>query len=89
QARDYTGALALLEFNRKSGDDDLEDTLLWIGYCAFHLGNYQRSIDAYEELSSLGGHKDNTKVKEVKLFMACCYYYLQLYEKASKRGKQG
>lgn len=48
QARDFTGAVTLLEFNRRSGEEDnLEDTLIWLGYCAFHLGNYQRAIDAY------------------------------------------
>lgn len=49
QSRDFTGAVALLEFNRRSGEDDtLEDTLMWLGYCSFHLGNYQRAIDAYK-----------------------------------------
>ena len=47
--RDYTGALAILEFNRKSGDasSDLM-TLMWMGYCAFHLGQFQRAFDAYQ-----------------------------------------
>lgn len=49
QSRDFTGAVALLEFNRRSGEDDtLEDTLMWLGYCSFHLGNYQRAIDVYQ-----------------------------------------
>lgn len=49
QSRDFTGAVTLLEFNRRSGEDDtLEDTLMWLGYCAFHLGNYQRAIEAYQ-----------------------------------------
>ncbi|KAJ1458800.1 hypothetical protein M885DRAFT_512620 [Pelagophyceae sp. CCMP2097] len=51
--RDYTGALALLEFNRKGTDaGDQLDALLWIGYCACHLGNYQRAYDAYSEILS-------------------------------------
>ena len=46
--RDFEGALALLEFNLKSGErTDL--TNWWIGYCAFHLGRYQRAIEAYED----------------------------------------
>ena len=40
--RDYTGASALLEFNRKAGDENEVESLLWIGYCSFHLTNYQR-----------------------------------------------
>ena len=41
--RDFTGALALLEFKLKCRDGDTKDLLLWIGYCAFHLGNYRRA----------------------------------------------
>ena len=46
--RDFTGALALLEFKRRNGGDDEEtedevQTLMWIGYCAFHLGKYERA----------------------------------------------
>lgn len=49
QTRDFTGAVTLLEFNRRSGEDEmLEDTLIWLGYCAFHLGNYEKAIDAYQ-----------------------------------------
>ena len=40
--RDYTGALAVLEFNRKASDENEIESLTWIGYCAFHLGNYQK-----------------------------------------------
>ena len=50
KGRDYTGALALLEFNRKVGEDDELHTLLWIGYCAFHLGQYQKAFDRYQEV---------------------------------------
>lgn len=52
QARDFTGAVTLLEFNRRSEEDKLEETLLWLGYCAFHLGNYERAIDAYKVSTS-------------------------------------
>ena len=37
--RDYTGALAVLEFERRSGEESkLQELLMWIGYCAFHVG---------------------------------------------------
>lgn len=56
QARDFTGAVTLLEFNRRSGEDDaLEETLLWLGYCTFHLGSYQRAIDVF--LVGGGSHR--------------------------------
>ena len=45
--RDYTGAQALLEFNRKAGDENEVESLLWIGYCAFHLANYQKGANQF------------------------------------------
>merc|ERR550514_305386 len=73
--RDYTGALALLEFNRKGATpQEQRDALLWVGYCACHAGNYQRAHEAYEEIlsgtmsSSLrrGEGKDEGKSDEEK-----------------------
>ena len=39
--RDYTGAMSLLEFNRNSGKGN-ETLDMWLGYCAFHAGDYKR-----------------------------------------------
>jgi len=51
KARDFTGALATLEFKRKTGDvEDPQAALLWAGYCAFHLCQFQRAFDSYSEL---------------------------------------
>lgn len=77
--RDYTGALTLLEFRLKCNDGDTKDLLLWIGYCAFHLGNYKRAEDAYREL--LNAH-EVTKI--VHIYIGCCYFYQQMYEEAEK-----
>mmetsp|Transcript_2672 Transcript_2672/g.6363 ORF Transcript_2672/g.6363 Transcript_2672/m.6363 type:complete len:635 (-) Transcript_2672:1621-3525(-) len=97
--RDYTGALALLEFNRKGASpEEQRDALLWVGYCACHAGNYQRAHEAYEEIlsgtmsSSLrrGEGKDEGKEaedkppREVHLYAACCLFYMQSYEEAEK-----
>jgi intraflagellar transport protein 56 len=82
--RDFTGALTLLEFKLKCQDGDTKDLLLWIGYCAFHLGNFRRAEDAYKEL--LDTHDCHP---EVNLFLACCYFYQQMYEEADKEVKKG
>uniref|UniRef100_A0A8C4P436 Intraflagellar transport protein 56 n=1 Tax=Dromaius novaehollandiae TaxID=8790 RepID=A0A8C4P436_DRONO len=42
--RDFTGAIALLEFKRQVGEQE-EDADLWIGYSAFHLGDYKRALE--------------------------------------------
>jgi intraflagellar transport protein 56 len=71
--RDYTGAIALLEFNRRALDQENPETLLWIGYCAFHIGNYQKALDAYIDLQRLGKASS-----VVSLYAACCLFYLQV-----------
>ena len=82
KTRDYTGALALLEFNRKVGEDDELKTLLWIGYCAFHLGEYQKAFDRYQEICN---HHMDGAPPEVLLYQGCCLYYLQMYKQAGEK----
>jgi intraflagellar transport protein 56 len=42
-ARDYTGAVTLLEFERANKKSDIQ-TSMWISYCYFHLGDYKRCL---------------------------------------------
>ena len=84
--RDFTGALALLEFERKSGDlEDEVENLMWIGYCAFHLGKYERAQEVYQEL--LTGNLGKPP-PEVGLYLACVYYYMQMYKEAEETANQ-
>ncbi|XP_017759327.1 PREDICTED: intraflagellar transport protein 56 [Eufriesea mexicana] len=72
EKRDYTGALTLLEFNNAT-----ESTLnseLWMGYCAFHLGDYKRAATIYESLRK----KEHTPA-DSSTNLACCYFYLGMY----------
>ncbi|XP_020294352.1 intraflagellar transport protein 56 isoform X2 [Pseudomyrmex gracilis] len=77
EKRDYTGALTLLEFN-SSTNSSLE-TDLWMGYCAFHLGDYKRAATVYENLRK----KDNVP-SDVSTNLACCYFYLGMYPESQK-----
>ena len=77
--RDYMGALSLLEFQRNSGQGN-QETNLWIGYCAFHVGDYKRALMEYEALDS------NDKV--VSICLACTYFYLGMYQEAEKAGEK-
>lgn len=45
---DWTGAMTLLEFQRRADDGD-DKTLLWMAYCSFHLGDYAKALDLYDE----------------------------------------
>ena len=83
-SRNYTGALTLLEFKLKCRDGDPKDLLLWIGYCAFHLGNFRRAEEAYKEL--LEAHDISS---EIHLFLASCYFYQQDYELAEREAEKG
>lgn len=78
--RDYTGALTLLDF--KQGADNNPDVQLWMGYSAFHLGDYKRALGIYENL--LFKHPD---LNNVKVNLACCYFYLGMYTESKEKLK--
>ncbi|XP_076624547.1 tetratricopeptide repeat domain 26 [Colletes latitarsis] len=77
EKRDYTGALTLLEFN--SSSENSLNSELWMGYCAFHLGDYKRAATIYENLRK----RDQTLV-ELPTNLACCYFYLGMYPESQK-----
>ncbi|KAG5328305.1 IFT56 protein, partial [Acromyrmex charruanus] len=77
EKRDYTGALTLLEFNSTTSSNlEME---LWMGYCAFHLGDYKRATTIYENLRN----KDYVP-PGILTNLACCYFYLGMYSESQK-----
>uniref|UniRef100_A0A8C2T9J2 Intraflagellar transport protein 56 n=1 Tax=Coturnix japonica TaxID=93934 RepID=A0A8C2T9J2_COTJA len=76
--RDFTGAIALLEFQRHAGEQQ-EDADLWIGYCAFHLGDYKRALEEYEALT-----KQPSCNPDVWVNLACTYFFLGMYTQAEQ-----
>ncbi|NXG58068.1 IFT56 protein, partial [Hemiprocne comata] len=76
--RDFTGAIALLEFKRHVGEQE-EDTDLWIGYSAFHLGDYKRALEEYEALT-----KQPACSPDVWVNLACTYFFLGMYAQAEQ-----
>ncbi|KAG5309890.1 IFT56 protein, partial [Acromyrmex insinuator] len=77
EKRDYTGALTLLEFNSTTSSNLEMD--LWMGYCAFHLGDYKRAATIYENLRN----KDYVPLG-ILTNLACCYFYLGMYSESQK-----
>ncbi|CAA9994608.1 unnamed protein product [Nesidiocoris tenuis] len=76
--RDYTGAISVLEFEQSTGrNTDMTDR--WLGYCAFHLGDYKRAMTIYERMAHNVYPPDDLFVN-----MACCYFFLGLYPQAEK-----
>ena len=85
EKRDFSGALAFLNFSK---DTDLSDVrhLLWKGYSAFHLGSYEEAQEFFIELLS-GDHE--AVPDEVVLYLACVYYYLHMYSEAAEAAQDG
>ncbi|XP_072760849.1 intraflagellar transport protein 56 [Anoplolepis gracilipes] len=77
EKRDYIGALTLLEFDNSTGNN--LETDLWMGYCAFHLGDYKRAATIYENL-----RKKDYVPPNVLTNLACCYFYLGMYPESQK-----
>uniref|UniRef100_A0A8D3B409 Intraflagellar transport protein 56 n=1 Tax=Scophthalmus maximus TaxID=52904 RepID=A0A8D3B409_SCOMX len=78
QQRDYLGALTLLEFQRSIGEKE-EHADLWIGYCAFHLGDYKRAMEEYKSLT-----EQPECPADVWVHLACALFFLGLYKEAEE-----
>uniref|UniRef100_A0A3B3RYF4 Intraflagellar transport protein 56 n=1 Tax=Paramormyrops kingsleyae TaxID=1676925 RepID=A0A3B3RYF4_9TELE len=76
--RDYLGAVTQLEFQRSVGERE-ESTSLWLGYCAFHLGDYRRAMEEYKALSQRPGCS-----ADVWVYLACTLFFLGLYKEAEE-----
>ncbi|XP_026957576.1 intraflagellar transport protein 56 isoform X3 [Sagmatias obliquidens] len=73
-------AMLLEQFKRHVGEQE-EDTNLWIGYCAFHLGDYKRALEEYENAT-----KEENCSPEVWVNLACTYFFLGMYKQAEAAG---
>ncbi|XP_077462331.1 intraflagellar transport protein 56 [Stigmatopora argus] len=78
QQRDYLGALTLLEFQRSIGKQE-ENTDLWIGFCAFHLGDYKRAMEVYKLLT-----EKPDCLPDVWVYLGCTMFLLGLYKEAEE-----
>ena len=67
------------QFERNSGNAS-EKTDQWVGYCAFHLGDYKRSLKEFEKLTN----QSNNPSAQNWLNLGCCYFYLGMYPEAEE-----
>ncbi|KAF2980255.1 hypothetical protein EK904_008190 [Melospiza melodia maxima] len=72
-------AKRIVEFKQHVAEEEEEDGSLWIGYCAFHLGDYKRALEEYEALT-----KQATCKPEVWVNLACTYFFLGMYTQAEQ-----
>ena len=76
------GALALLEFNRKVGEDDELKTFCGSDTAHFIWASAQKAFDHYQEICN---HHMDGAPPEVLLYQGCCLYYLQMYKQAGEK----
>ena len=69
----------LYQFQKNSETaDELADE--WLGYCAFHLGDYKLAMQQFELLTK----KQKKPKPENWLNLACCYFFLGMYPEAEE-----
>ncbi|KAJ4460801.1 putative Intraflagellar transport protein 56 [Paratrimastix pyriformis] len=85
-SRNFVGAITLLEFMRSTRIKQYEDVPIqpWLGYCNFHLGEYQKAMDIYKEIL-----RDPAASPEFHLYLACCLLYMGLYREAQQEAMLG
>ncbi|XP_077489527.1 tetratricopeptide repeat domain 26 [Amblyomma americanum] len=91
EKRDFTGAMALLEFTggAPSGSASTSSQLeaaLWTAYCAFHLGQHRQAMRIYQDLLS---DKSMPPPLDVWSYLACCQFHLGLYREAEESVLKG
>eukprot|EP00762_Andalucia_godoyi_P000705 ANDGO_05341.mRNA.1 Intraflagellar transport protein 56 len=87
QQRDYTGAIALLEFQRQTGQqDDKYPTLPWLAYAAFHIGDYQKAASIYKELLDSPELASSSHMNPglIAVYLGCSLFYLGDFANAQK-----
>jgi len=83
---DYTGAITLLEFEKKAREER-PHLHAWLAYSYFHNGDYRKAIDIYEELQKKDGDTGKETDKNIHAYKACCHYALCQYTEAEDEAK--
>lgn len=85
QSRDFSKAVAMLEFFKGSGQMIGEVQVNpWLGYSAFHMGDYSKAVEVYKEMLAL----DDTDPAH-HLHLACCYFFNGMYKEAEESAHRG
>jgi len=58
---------------------------MWIGYCAFHLGDYKKAYEVYNELSKTDIAEKNP---QVFVNLSCVLFYLGMYKESEEAAKK-
>ena len=84
--RDFTGSVALLEFHKDQGMTiEGYQVNQWLAYCAFHLGDYNKALEVYNELIA----KEDESESQMHTFAACCHFYMGNFKEAEESALKG
>eukprot|EP00906_Rhabdomonas_costata_P007860 RCo011231 len=83
--RDFSGAVALLEFHKESAlTIEGYPVMPWLGYCAFHLGEYAKAAAVYEEMLEA---RDADPI--LNIYLACCLFFRGMFKEAGEAAMKG
>ncbi|KAK9829771.1 hypothetical protein WJX72_007804 [[Myrmecia] bisecta] len=83
EKRDYAGAIALLNFKRRTAERDPK-TLEWLAYAYYHFGEHDKALKIYKELL-----QDEDPDPLHYCYGAACLYYMGLHSKAEQMALEG
>ena len=75
------GGIAQLNEEERQAD---QQRLTWIAFCAFHLGDYRKALDTYQNLLQQG-----VDDQMFLTYQACCLMGLGWYQEAEDKAQQG
>jgi len=83
EQRDYLGAVSLLEFDKRVGEEE-PDAQAWLAYSFFHLGDYKKASDIYRDLI-----KQAEGPSIYHIYRACCFFFMGMYKEAEESAQAG
>lgn len=89
---DYRGAESLLKFKDNcAGEATVAsaemERVLWVGYCSFHLGNFEKSYEVYKKLVEQCKGYPEASQEEIMLCLSCSCFQLKRYAEAEDVAK--
>ncbi|CAM6100501.1 unnamed protein product [Calypogeia fissa] len=84
EIRDYTGAIALLQFKFTEAKGEDVKAKEWLAYCHFHHGEHDKALKLYNELLETSNADPMYHV-----YSAACLFYIGLYQDAEQAALKG
>ena len=80
--RDFAGALTVLKFHQDHKHADNVNFLPWMGYVAFHQGNFEQALEFFRRVDTDTRADDVGVLVFNQLNIACCLFHLERFDEA-------